>query len=380
MRSRAIVSLDAIRGNYARLVDLTAGKAVLLCVVKADAYGHGAVPVSRALVAAGAKYLAVATFGEAVDLRDAGVGASVLVLGGLEPGQEREAAQRGIEPVVGSVAQLRRWDRSARRMGRRLSCHLLFNTGMNRLGMDFVPDRPASRDAVLGALRDCEWAEPRGVATHYASAEDFESSQTESQAELFASQLKALKAAGCNPRYVHAGNSAAIVYRRVGGRSDGIRHSMVRPGLALYGYVNPPRGKGTVPQGLFRPALEWRARLAGVRSVPAGTPLGYGASYVAPTRLRVGIVSSGYADGLDWRLSNRGSVAVRGKLCGILGQVSMDVTLVNLNPVPEAREGDEVVLLGDKPYGALEMAELAGGIPYQVLCGISRRVPREYRG
>ncbi len=379
MRCRVIVDLDALRSNYARLGGLTGGKAVILCVVKANAYGHGALTVSRSLVTAGARHLAVATLDEAVELRDGGVGASVTVLCGLESGEDREAALRGIEPAIGSIGQLARWNETGRTLARRLSCHLLFNTGMNRLGIDFNPGRKASRAKLLDALSASDWVDPRGVATHYASAEDFRNRQTDRQDRLFGRQLAVLRDAGFAPRHVHAGNSAAIVYRGAGGPRDRNGHNMVRPGLALYGYVKGPSGRKRVANHRFRPALEWRARVAGIRDVPAGARLGYGGTYVAPGPMRVGIVSVGYADGFDWRLSNRGWVALRGKRCDILGEVSMDLTLVDLSRSAEARVGDEVVLLGSKPYGAPEMADLTGGMAYEVLCGISGRVPRQYR-
>jgi alanine racemase len=378
MRCRLIVDLDALRSNYARLGALTGGKAVILCVVKANAYGHGALPISRALVAAGARHLGVATLDEAVELRDGGVGASITVLCGLEPGEEREAALRGIEPAIGSFGQLARWSETGSALARRLSCHLLFNTGMNRLGIDFNPARKASRARLLDALSANDWADPRGVATHYASAEDFRTRQTDRQTRLFARQLAVLRDAALAPRYVHAGNSAAIVHRGIGGPRDRYGHSMVRPGLALYGYVKEPSGRKSVKHHRFRPALEWRARVAGIRHVPAGAKLGYGGTFVAPGPMRVGIVSVGYADGFNWRLSNRGWVTLRGKRCDILGEVSMDLTLVDLSGSADAREGDEVVLLGCAPYGAPGMADLTGGMAYEVLCGISCRVPRQY--
>lgn len=378
MRCRAIVDLDALRSNYLQLAELTRGKAVLLCVVKANAYGHGALAVSRVLVSAGARYLAVSTLEEAVELRDGGVGASILVLSGLDPGSEREAALRGIEPVVGSFGELERWNRAGRALARRLSCHVLFNTGMNRLGIDLDPRRKASCAYLLDALSASQWVDLRGVATHYASAEDFTTRQTDRQNRLFRRQLAVLRDAGIGIRHVHAGNSAAIVYRGAGGPSDRNGHNMVRPGLALYGYLKEPIGRRRFASHRFRPALEWRSKVSCIRDVPAGAKLGYGATYVAARPMRVGIVSVGYADGFDWRLSNRGWVTLRGKRCDILGEISMDLTTIDLTGSADAREGDEVILLGSEPYGAQGMADLTGGMAYEVLCGISSRVPRQY--
>lgn len=380
MRCRAIVDLDAIRSNYAYLSELTGASAVLLCVVKADAYGHGAANVGRALAAAGSRHFAVASLSEAIELRDAGIGSSILVLDGVEPGEEREAALRGIEPVIGSLDRLRQWNDAAQQLGRRLSCHLLFNTGMNRLGIDFDPASSRSADALFDALRVCRWMDPRGAATHYASAEDFESPQTGLQRRLFARQVRALRAEGIDPRYVHSANSAAVIHRGIGGPKSNDGSTMVRPGLALYGYVNAARGQSGRSPRRLRPALEWRARILAIRDAPAGADLGYGATFRAPQPMRVGVLSVGYGDGLDWRLSNRGAVSIGGARCPIVGQVSMDFTMADLSAAPDARAGDEAVVLGSEPYDAQGMADAAGSIPYEVLCRISGRVPRQYVG
>ena len=217
-----------------------------------------------------------------------------------------------------------------------------------------------------------------GLATHFASAEDFRTRQTEGQNRLFAKQVGVLRGAGLSPRYIHAANSAAIVYRGIGGPRDQVRYTMVRPGLALYGYVKAQFGRTQAVRHRLRPALEWRAVLRRIRQVSAGAPIGYGASYVAPRAMRIGILAVGYGDGLDWRLSNCGSVQIHGAQCPIVGEISMDVTSVDLSSAIEAKEGDEAVLLGAGTHDAQGMATLTGGTPYEVLCRISKRVPREY--
>ncbi len=378
MRSRAIVDLDALRSNYAYLRSLVQGRAAVLCVVKADGYGHGAAAVGRALQAAGATHFGVACLEEAVALRDAGIGRAVLAFDGVEPGYEQEAAQRGIEPVVGSVGQLRRWNEAARGLRRRLTCHLLLNTGMNRLGVDFEPWR--GRGATfLDALRSCDWLNPHGVATHLASAEESASGQTACQLRLFERQVAVLRGAGFEPRHIHAANSAAMIHCGVGCAGGEDSTTMVRPGLALYGYVAGPADFRTRPEPPpLRPALEWRARLLEVRKVPSGAELGYGATFRAPGPMRIGVLAVGYGDGLSWRLSNRGAAAVRGVRCPIVGRVSMDLTMVDLSAAPEAQVGDDAILLGSEPYSAQGMADLSDSIPYEVLCGISCRVTRQY--
>ncbi len=378
VRCRAIVDLGALRANFEHL-KLRAGQgAVLACVVKADAYGHGARPVATALAQFGGRHFAVATLSEAVDLRDAGIEGLILVLGGIERRGEREASAQRIEPLVGTLGQLRRWNAEGQRLGRRLPCHICLNTGMNRLGIDFDPSREASARALLASLAECDWIEPCGVATHHAAAEDFESGQAEDQERVFADQLAALGNAGYVPQYVHSANSAALVYRGLPVASANRGVPMARAGLALYGYVKPPVGLPPSASHPLRRVLEWRARVTAVRTVAKGARLGYGATFVAPKQMRIGVLSVGYGDGLDWRLSNRGAVSVRGSRCPIVGQVSMDLTTVDVTDAPDAREGDEALLMGPAPYDAMGMAEVAGSIPYEVLCRISGRVQREY--
>ena len=378
VRCRAIVDLGALEANYAYLRRRAGTGAVLACVVKADAYGHGAVPVARALSVAGARHFAVASLAEAVELRDAGIDGLVLVLGGIERGLEREASAREIQPLVGTLGQLRRWNDEAHRLGRTLPCHICLNSGMNRLGIDFDPSEEAGDQELLRAMAECEWVDPVGVATHHAAAEDFVSHQAEEQERLFARQLAALRRAGHVPRFVHSANSAALLYRGISATGAEGSMLMARPGLALYGYVKPPVGVVPARPHTLQPVLEWRARLIAVRAVARGARLGYGATFVAPRDMQVGVLSIGYGDGLDWRLSNRGAVMVRGCRCPIVGQVSMDLTMSDLTAARGAEEGDEAVVMGSSPYDAIGMAELTDGIPYEVLCRISRRVPRQY--
>lgn len=378
MRCRAIVDLGALVHNFTELAGRAGGRAALLCVVKANAYGHGAAAVARALAAAGGRNFAVATLSEAVALRDAAPGSAIVVLGGLEQGEEPEASRWGIVPLLGSIAQLQCWRNEARRVGRRLPCHLLLNTGMNRMGIDLDPSGGRGTRSLLDALGSRDGLELRGVATHYASAEDLGSGQAQRQAEIFGRQLAVLRSEGITPRLVHADNTAALVHRGVTVPRDCGSAAMARPGLGLYGYVKPAVGCEAQTTHGLRPVLEWRARLRAVRQVAAGESLGYGATFTATRPMRVGVLSVGYADGLDWQLSNRGSVLVQGSSCPIVGEVSMDLTTIDLAAAPRARAGAEAVLLGAGRHDAHGMAALTGGTPYELLCRISPRVTREY--
>ncbi|MDE0106480.1 MAG: alanine racemase [Bryobacterales bacterium] len=379
MRTRAIVDLGAICKNYEHLKRIVGEPTILMCVVKADAYGHGAVAVSRALAGAGARHFAVATLEEAVQLRTAGLSGTLGVLGGLEPGDECEAAARGIYPMVSSQEQLESWNETAGRLGRRLPCQLMLNTGLNRLGLDFVPGNGSGPLALLDKLRECAALDVVGVGTHYASPENLDSDQTERQNELFQRQLRALREAGLAPRYVHSCSSAAIIHR-AGDAWLRRNCTMARPGLALYGFVLNAVGRGAGKASGLVPALEWRARLAAVHDLPRGTAVGYAASFVAPRPMRVGTLAVGFADGLDRRLSNRGEVLLGGARCPIVGAISMDLTIIDLSAAMSARVGDEAVLLGAAPFDAGTVADRIGAVPYEVLCRITQRVPRQYTG
>ena len=379
MRTRAIVDLGAVCRNYRHLGALVGKEADLMCVVKADAYGHGALAVSRALWDAGARHFAVATLEEAVQLRDGGTGGSVAVLSGLEAGEESEAAGRDVYPMINSREQLARWNLAAARLRRKLPCQLLFNTGLNRLGLDVDPDDSASVATLHADLEGCDWLDVRGAATHYASPEDFGSDQTARQAERFQRQLHCLREANLVPRYIHSCASAAIVHR-AGDPAVRADCNMARPGLSLYGYVLRAVGKSSAASTGLCPALEWRARLIALHDLPQGASVGYAASYVTPCAMRVGVLAVGFADGLDRRLAHCGWVMLRSARCPIVGAISMDLTVVDVSAAVGARLGDEAVLLGGEAYDADGMSELIGGIPYEVLCGIKQRVPRQYLG
>ena len=373
-RTRAIVDLGAIRHNYRRLRDLTGVGQELMCVVKADAYGHGAFEVCRALLKAGARQFAVATLDEAAALAESGFHRPVAVLFGLLEGEEREAAALGVQPMINSLEQLERWKGEARRLGKRLPCHLMLNTGLNRLGLDLVREGSAAFERVCSAT---PWLRFEGVATHYASPENFQTRQTGLQDATFRRLVRSLRRRGVAPRGVHAQASAAIVHRG----SDQIvlgGLTMARPGLALYGYVLPAVGRDRQRAPRLRPALEWRARLLGLHDVSMGASVGYAGSFVAPRDMRVGVLSVGFADGLDRRLANRGAVLLRGVECSIVGAISMDLTVVDVTAATNAAESDECVVMGRSWQTAEGISDLIGGVPYEVLCGIATRVPREY--
>jgi alanine racemase len=365
MRTYARIDRRILQQNYESIQRAVGPDVAILAVVKGDAYGHGAVEVARALGASGASRFAVACLTEGMRLREAGIAGDIVVLGGAEPGKEPCFRAHGLTPVVHTLEQLRAWEKEAAQSGTPLGCHLEIDTGMNRLGL---PD-----DA--GALFEWIKAAPHvailGLATHLASAEDFKNGQAEQQQQRFLAVAGGLRQRGVRCGRLHLANSAAIAYR-----PDWVA-DMVRPGLALYGYLSPADGSGPASLIEVRPALEWNARILALREVAQGARLGYQGAYGAKGPMRVAVVSVGYGDGLNRRMSNRGVVLLRGERRPIVGLLSMDVTLVDVTGIEALETGEEVTLIGPG-LDAWEMARQCETIAYETLCGIASRVPRIY--
>jgi alanine racemase len=340
-------------------------------VVKADAYRHGAVEVSKVLVAEGADALAVSNVEEGVTLRESGIDKPILVMADFLPSERPELVHFSLTPVIHSLDDIAAWDRLAAAHGKPLPYHLKIDSGMGRLGVWDSSCRIA--EAIAGSKA----AQLEGLMTHFASSSDYASEQTDSQAALFHSLIEQLKAAGIRPKFVHLSSTIPIAYRRTEAWGN-----LVRPGHAIYGYVSPTRGDQAPANALeVQPALTWNAAVLAVKTLPAGTPIGYGAMYRAPHEMRIAVLAAGYADGIPHRLGNRGYVIAHGKLAPIIGAVSMDLTTIDATDCESLQVGDSVMLLGrdgEVSIDAQQMARTAGSISYSVLCGISARVRRVY--
>lgn len=360
MRSWIEISRSRIRENF-RAVRQVAGNSIeVMPVVKADAYRHGAVEISRVLEAEGARWLAVSNVEEGVALREAGIAARVLVMADFLP-EERPALEAfHLTPVIHSVEDL---------PAVRVPYHLKIDSGMGRLGTRAAPDELVRR--VRSASAPLE-----GLMTHFASSANFESAQTEEQTRHFEAVLAAFRAARLDPRYVHVSSTISLAYRSL--KSCG---NLVRPGHAIYGYVSPARGPAPEAALRVQPALTWKATVLAVKDIEAGALLGYGGMYRAARPMRIAVLAAGYADGIPHRLSNRGKVIAHGTLLPMIGAVSMDLTTIDATACPELAVGDAVTLLGSEGgavIDAQQIARLAGTISYSVLCGISARVKRVY--
>jgi len=359
------ISRSQIRANF-RSVRAAAGPSTdVLAVVKADAYGHGAVEVSRVLCEEGARWLAVSSVDEGITLRRAGIPARILVMAGVMPWEYGALREFRLTPVAHSLDDLRRLDEDGP-----IDVHLKVDTGLNRLGT------AAPAGEIASVIRNLRAVRIEGLMSHFASAADPASPQTADQIAAFNRMHQALAAQGIQPPVMHFSSTNAIVYPR---RDAWL--SLVRPGIAIYGYVPSARGQAPAPAISVKPILSWRTRIILVKDIPAGAKVGYGGTFVAPHPMRIAVLAAGYADGIPHRLSNKGKVIAGGQLAPILGTVSMDLTTIDISKSPHLRPGDEVTLLGSEgpvSLDAQQIARLAGTIAYNVLCGISARVKRFY--
>ncbi len=369
-RSYVLVSLDRIARNYRNVCSAVGSGVEVMAVVKADAYGHGAVEVSRRLIREGARWLAVSSVDEGVALRCAGIPGRILVMAGFLESECDAIVEYDLTPTAHSLEDIQELESLAGRSGKPLAFHLKIDSGMARLGTRARPEE------IVASLRALSHAHIEGLMTHLASAADYSSSQTDQQIDRFNACQTALREAGISIEYVHVSSTNAIGYAR-----RNAWHNMVRAGHALYGYVSPARGAGPKQILDVRPALTWKARILAVKDIPEGTLVGYGGTFRAPHPMRIAVLGAGYADGVFHRLSNRGKVIAAGQLTPILGTISMDLTTIDISHAPHLQPGDAVTLLGTEGAATLDaqqIARVAGTISYNILSSISERVRRVY--
>jgi alanine racemase len=358
----AEIDLSAIRHN---VQVLKPSGAELMAVVKADAYGHGLVPVAKAALEAGATWLGVALLEEAIALREAGVDARILMLSEVPEGSERDAVAFDVTPSVYSEEAIDRLASQADAAERPVPVHVKVDTGMHRVGR-YPPE--SAVDLATGLVT--RGLELEGLWTHFASSES-DPDSTRAQLARFREVVEQVHGVGLEPRYLHAANSAAILLYPES------HLDLVRLGAAMYG-LDPGEGLGRSAD--IRPALSWRSRVTLVKRLPAGEAVSYGHTYRLEREATVATVPVGYADGYSRRLSCLADVLVHGRRCRVAGNVTMDQILIDCGDLP-VRSGDEAVLLGrqgDEAISAEELAEASGTINREVTCAISARVPRTY--
>jgi alanine racemase len=366
----ARVDLGALKSNFVAIQahlrrERPTATPGVIAVVKANAYGHGAGQVGRALEDAGADLLACADIEEGAALRAAGVRADILIFGALSVSDLDGLFDCRLTPTISSPGAARAVQAAAARHKQRLRYHLKIDTGMNRLGFRFDNLRRSLPELLRSPNLDLE-----AVFTHFATADDPSSTLFDEQHRRFDQVLADLKALGARPRFVHAANSAAVV------RDPRVWFDRVRPGLLLYGIVPPPL-QSTIA---LAPVMTLSSRVTAVKGMRTGEVTGYGARFTATKPTTIAIVPAGYADGLDLRLAGRGAVLIRGRRAPIIGSVCMDMIMIDVTGL-DASPGDEVVFIGSQggdTIDAREMAETIGTIPWEIVCRVGTRIERVY--
>ena len=377
-RTWAEVSLAALGQNF-HAVQKHVGKAVTICaVVKADGYGHGAVECALALEAEGAPWLGVTDAAEGRALRSAGIWTRILLMTGIWKGEEDGIVSHNLTPTVWEPWHIERLEKAAKKQQVDLPVHLKVDTGHESSRRN----RRRALPQLCERLAACEHLHLEGVSTHFASAEVLDAEDATRQMQVFEEALAILAQHGLRPPLIHMGNSAAV-----GARPETWK-TMVRPGILLYGYSLPVMRGGKIiaePSLPLTPALTpvltWKTRVLTVKDLAAGQAVGYMGTFVTKERSRIAVLPVGYADGYPRLLSNRARVIVRGEYAPVVGRVSMDLTTVDVGHIPGIAVGDEVTLIGtsnSKNVDAVELARLCDTVPYEILCGISQRVPRVY--
>lgn len=370
-RAWAEVDLDALASNLSAIRERVGARVAILVVAKADAYGHGAVAVAHHALRSGAEAIGVTTCAEALELRQAGIRARIVVLGPVFAEEAPQAIRGGIELCVPSVELCQELERTATRLLHRARVHIKIDTGMSRLGV-----RPERALTLLETVRRSPWLHLAGVMTHLAATEGAGSPLTRRQIAAFEGVLSAARAqdllAG-GDAWVHAANSAAVL--------SGLRplYDAVRVGAAAYGLAPDRR----VSMRGLTPVLSVRTRIVHLRELGRGDSVGYGGTWTAERPTRIAVLPVGYDDGVAWRLGGRGSVLIRGRRSPIVGLVSMDYTTVDVTDLPALSLGETATLLGADGAERIrveELARLSGTIPYEILCSIGKRVKRIYVG
>ena len=357
----AEINLRALSHNLG-IASKKTGNKDIIAVVKADAYGHGAVRVSRHLLKKNVRILGVAFLREAIELREAGITAPIITF--FDTDNIETFLDFNITPTVYDLHTARKFSTAASRHNIRIPVHVKIDTGMGRVGLDI--NNALETVTKIARLDNIKL---EGIMSHFSDADLEDKSFAMLQLKNFQRLAKSLKAKKINFRYLHMANSAAVL-------SIPKSHmNMVRPGIMLYGY-------GLSEDDGLKPVLSLKSNVLFLKKVPAGTPISYGRTFVTKKRSRIATVPAGYADGYSRKLSNNGEVIINGRLAPIVGRVCMDTIMVDVTEIPDVRRGTEVVLIGrqgKQEISALDIAEKTGTIPYEVLTSIGERVKRVYK-
>ncbi|MFW6022428.1 MAG: alanine racemase [Halanaerobiaceae bacterium] len=363
----AEINLDNLIYNYRKIKVLLKEETKIMAVVKADAYGHGMIPVATTLRDQGVDRLGVALPEEGVELRKAGIELPIHILGEVLKDQYKIVVENELIPTVARLDSAEKLNEIARQKKKTVTVHIKIDTGMGRIGvqseetLDFIKKINSLDNIYL-----------EGLMTHFSTADESNKEYTHQQWGNFKKAIKILKKNGINIPLKHAGNSAAVI------DLPEYQLDMVRPGISLYG--SSPSAK--VRKIGLKPVLSWKAKIDFLKVVPPGKAISYGATYITKKTSKIATIPLGYADGYSRLLSNKGHVLVKGQKAPIVGVICMDQFMIDVTHIDDVKIGDEIVLLGKQGSNeitAVELADLVGTINYEIFCNISRRVPREYK-
>ncbi len=370
-RAEAVINLSHIEHNFREIKKFTGNKKII-CVIKADAYGHGAATLGKLYEKLGADILAVACIDEALQLKEAGIRAPVMILGATPPELAGVLSDNGIIQTVPSLEYARHLDSELCKENKKLSVHIKLDTGMTRLGV--YAHKAYIEDAADEAekIAELSFLSADGIFTHFSEAESEDTAFTEEQLDCFLGVVALLEKRGKTFEFCHCANSAAVVnYNRA-------HLSCVRPGLILYG-LSPT--EKPIPELDLRPAMTFRSRIADIRHIKKGDAISYNRRFVAPRDMKIAVVSCGYGDGLHRALSGKSCCLIKGKRAPVLGNICMDLFLADVSRIPDVAPFDEVVIFGAQNGEYIspdELADLSGTISYELLTSVSKRVVRTY--
>lgn len=370
--TRAEIDLQAFRHNFQSLRNYISPQTRIMAVVKADAYGHGALPCARVAVESGADYLGAGVIEEGIEFRQSGLDTPILILGSIFPDEAEDLVRHDLATIVCTLPLAQALSKEAGKQNKSASVHIKVDTGMNRLGV-----LPENLPELLNQIRNLPNLKIEGVSTHFASADDEDLSITQAQLKKFQAALACFKQD--DRPLIHCSNTSALF------KFPESHFDMVRPGLILYGALPSPSLQTVLNEkknlSPFQPVMQWKSQIILVKSLAKGQPVSYSGSFTTQRDSLIATLPIGYADGLHRSLSNKMDVLIRGKRAPQIGNICMDMTLIDVTQIQDVQAGDEVVLFGKQEGQTItvdEMATKGGTIPYEILCNVGKRVPRIY--
>ena len=371
--TRAEIDLTAFRHNLQNLRKYLDPQTRIMAVVKADAYGHGAVPCARIAVESGAaNYLGAGVIEEGIELRENGLNAPILILGSIFPDEAEDLVRHNLETILCTQPLAQALSKEAEKQDKTVSVHIKVDTGMNRLGIS-----PENLPTLLDQVRNLKNLKIEALSTHFSSADDEDLSVTQAQLEKFQTALTILQKEGVHTPIVHCANTSALF------KFPESHFNMVRPGLILYGVLPSPSLRPVIDQGEnpFQPVMQWKSQIILLKPIAKNQPVSYSGSFTTQRDSLIATLPIGYADGLHRMLSNKMDVLIRGRRAPQVGNICMDMILIDVTDIPDVQAGDEVVIFGrqgDEMISVEELAVKGKTIPYEILCSVSKRVPRIY--